>query len=216
MARGLQRSTASVLERDRRKPGSWATTPAKRRRILDAALSCFDERGIAATTIDDICAAAGLHVGSIYHHFAGKDDIFETLARDAMGDYLAGVVDALAGGRSSPDSIRRLVAFHVRWVEQRPALTRLMLSWEETERDRPSGREHYVQYSEAIGAWLRREARAGRIRRMEPDLYSTLLMGPLMEHARQRSAGLTSASPQTMQRGLAAGLRRVLLSGGDG
>ena len=39
---------------------AWATTPAKRRRILDAALGCFDEKGMAATTIDDICAAAGL------------------------------------------------------------------------------------------------------------------------------------------------------------
>jgi AcrR family transcriptional regulator len=203
---------ATLLERDQRKPGSWSTTPARRRRILDAALRCFDEKGFAATTIEDICAVADMHVGSIYHHFAGKDDVFEHLAREALADYLAGVVDALDGGKSPEQSIRRLVAFHMRWVEEQPALTRLMLRWEETERDRPSGREHYAQYSEAIGTWLRREARTGRIRRMEPDLYSTLLMGPLMEHARQRSAGLTSASPQTMQRGLVAGLVRVLIS----
>ena len=47
---------ASLLDRGKGKPGSWATTPAKRRRILDAALGCFDEKGMAATTIDDICA----------------------------------------------------------------------------------------------------------------------------------------------------------------
>jgi AcrR family transcriptional regulator len=171
---------------------------------------------MAATTIDDVCAAADLHVGSIYHHFAGKDDVFEHLAREALADYLGGVVDALDGGKRPEASIRRLVAFHVRWVEERPALTKLMLRWEETERDRPSGREHYAQYSGAIGSWLRREARAGRIRRMEPDLYSTLLMGPLMEHARQRSAGLTTASPKAMQRGLVAGLLRVLITPDDG
>ena len=217
MAKGsLRPLPPGLLERDKGKPGSWATTPAKRRRILDAALGCFEEKGMAATTIDDICVTAGLHVGSIYHHFAGKDDIFEHLAREAMGDYLAGVVDALDGGASTERSIQRLVAFHVRWVEERPALTRLMLRWEEAERDRLSGREHYAQYSEAIGAWLRREARAGRILRMEPDLYSTLLMGPLMEHARQRSAGLTTASPQTMQRGLVAGLLRVVISTDEG
>ena len=204
--------SASLLERDQRKPGSWATTPAKRRRILDAALACFDEKGVAGTTIDDICAAADLRVGSIYHHFEGKDDVFEHLAREAMADYLAGVVDALNSGTSAQDSLRRLVAFHVRWVEDQPALTRLMLQWEEMERDRPSGRAHYAQYSEAIGAWLRREARARRIRRMEPDLYSTLLMGPLMEYARQRSAGLTTAPPHIMERGLVAGLRRLLAS----
>jgi AcrR family transcriptional regulator len=210
-----QQRGARVLERDQRKPGSWATTPARRRRILDAALECFDEKGMAATTIEDICVAADTHVGSIYHHFASKDDVFDHLAREALSDYLAGVIDAVDSGKTPQESIRRLVGFHVRWVEERPALTKLMLRWEETERDRLSGREHYAQYSEAIGSWLRREARARRIRRMEPDLYSTLLMGPLMEHARQRSAGLTTASPQAMQRGLVAGLLRVLISTDD-
>jgi AcrR family transcriptional regulator len=204
--------SAGLIERAPRKPGSWATTPAKRRRILDAALACFDEKGVAGTTIEDICAAADLRVGSIYHHFQGKDDVFDHLAREAMANYLAGVVGALNGGSSVQDSLKRLVALHVRWVEERPALTRLMLQWEEVERGRPSGRAHYQQYSEAIGAWLRREARARRIRRMEPDLYSALLMGPLMEYARQRSAGLTTAPPHAMERGLVAGLRRVLAS----
>ena len=133
-----------------------------------------------------------------------------------MAEYRAGIVDALDGGATSRSRCAGWSRFHVRWVEERPALTRLMLRWEEAERDRPTGRDHYAQYSESIGAWLRQEARAGRIRRMEPDLYSTLLMGPLMEHARQRSAGLTTASPRTMERGLVAGLLRVLISPDEG
>jgi AcrR family transcriptional regulator len=196
-----------------RKAGEWGTTPATRRRILDAALGCFDKKGVAATTIDDIRAASGLTVGSIYHHFASKDDVFDQLVQEAMAEYLAGITDALEGGAGVEESVRRLVRFHVRWVEERPALTKLMLSWEESERSRPGGREHYRQYSNAIGAWLRREALAGRIRRMEPDLYSALLMGPLMEYARQRSGGITSASPRTIERGLVDGLLRVLETG---
>lgn len=192
------------------KPRGWASTPARRRRILDAALECFDEKGVAATTIDDICSAADLSVGSVYHHFEGKSSIFEQLVHEATAEYLAGAVEALEGSTTLESSLRRLVRFHVRWVEERLVLTRLMLRWEESERERPSGREHYRQSSEAIGTWLRREARAGRIRRMEPDLYSALLMGPLMEYARERSAGLTTASPRTIERGLVAGLLRVL------
>lgn len=193
-----------------RKPRGWATTPARRRRILDAALDCFDEKGVQATTIDDICSAADLSVGSIYHHFDGKDSIFEQLVLEATAEYLAGIVESLEGGAALESSLRRLVRFHVRWVEERLALTKLMLRWEEAERDRPSGHEHYRQSSEAIGTWLRREARAGRIRRMEPDLYSALLMGPLMEYARQRTGGLTTASPGAIERGLVTGLLRVL------
>ncbi len=158
----------------------------------------------------EICEAADVSVGSIYHHFSGKEDIFEHLVRQAMAEYLAGIVAALEQGSDLVDSIKLLVRFHVRWLEEQPALTRLMLRWEELERDRPSGQRHYAQYSDAIGAWLRREARAGHIRRMEPDLYSALFMGPLMEYARQRSAGLTTASPRAIERGLVAGLVRVL------
>ena len=197
-----------------RRPRQWGTTPERRRRILAAALECFDAKGVAATTMEDICAAAGLSVGSVYHHFAGKDDIFERLVEDAMTEYRTGIVDALEGGRSLAQSVRRMVRFHVGWVEQRPALTKLMLRWEEAERTRPGGREHYEEYSESIGAWLRKQARAGAIRRMEPDLYSTLFMGPLMEHARQRTAGLTVASPATLERGLVEGLLRVVAPDG--
>ena len=41
-----------------RKSGEWATTPATRRRILDAALECIAANGAAATTVDDICTAS--------------------------------------------------------------------------------------------------------------------------------------------------------------
>jgi AcrR family transcriptional regulator len=193
-----------------RKPREWATTPATRRRILDAALECFEANGAAATTIDDICAAAGLSVGSIYHHFAGKDDIFEHLVREALDEYRAGIVENLEGGRTVEQSIRQMVHFHVCWVEDRLTLTKLMLRWEETERDQPNGRAHYGEYSESIGQWLRAQAHTQSIRRMAPDLYSTLLMGPLMEHARQRTARLITASPTIMEKGLTDGLIRLL------
>ena len=49
---------------------------------------------------------------------------------------------------------------------------------------------------------------------MEPDLYSTLLMGPLMEHARQRSAGLTVGCPKALEQGLVEGLFRVVTPDG--
>src|SRR6185503_509441 len=112
-------------DRSGRKARQWGTTPATRRRILDAALGCFDKKGVAATTIDDIRAASGVTVGSVYHHFASKDDVFDQLVQEAMAEYLSGIVDALEGGAGVEQSARRLVRTHVRWVEERPALTKL-------------------------------------------------------------------------------------------
>lgn len=44
-------------------------------RILNAALDVFRLRGYAATTVDDICASAGLTKGSFFHHFLSKDEL---------------------------------------------------------------------------------------------------------------------------------------------
>lgn len=44
-------------------------------RILNAALHEIRARGYTATTIDDICRAAGLTKGSFFHHFSSKEDL---------------------------------------------------------------------------------------------------------------------------------------------
>ncbi|HKO88699.1 MAG TPA: TetR/AcrR family transcriptional regulator, partial [Burkholderiales bacterium] len=44
-------------------------------RLLDCALHVFRAKGYAATTVDDICAAAGVTKGSFFHHFKGKEEL---------------------------------------------------------------------------------------------------------------------------------------------
>ncbi|MGE0563495.1 MAG: TetR/AcrR family transcriptional regulator [Pseudolabrys sp.] len=58
------------------------TRHRSRQKLLEAALSVIRARGYAATTVDDICAAAGVTKGSFFHHFKSK----EALVLDAV-DY---------------------------------------------------------------------------------------------------------------------------------
>lgn len=44
-----------------------------RTRLLDAALEAFREHGYAATTVDDLCRAAGVTKGAFFHHFQSKE-----------------------------------------------------------------------------------------------------------------------------------------------
>ncbi|MBV8929547.1 MAG: TetR/AcrR family transcriptional regulator [Mycobacteriaceae bacterium] len=64
----------------------WARTDATQQRILDAAIEEFGARGFTAATMADIVAASGASIGSIYHHFGGKKElflaIFERMAAD--------------------------------------------------------------------------------------------------------------------------------------
>lgn len=50
-----------------------------RRAILDAALHLFSTQGYRSTSTRDIAELAGISTGALYHHFADKELIFQSL-----------------------------------------------------------------------------------------------------------------------------------------
>jgi AcrR family transcriptional regulator len=52
---------------------------ATRSALLAAAREVFSEAGFAQAAVTDIVAKAGASVGSLYHHFSGKADLYLTL-----------------------------------------------------------------------------------------------------------------------------------------
>lgn len=71
----------------RRKPGRPRTSRRggkgnPREEIVAVASRLFAEKGVAATTMSEIAAAAGLRQPSVYYYFSGKDAILEEIVRD--------------------------------------------------------------------------------------------------------------------------------------
>jgi AcrR family transcriptional regulator len=95
----------------------WAKTGATQRRILDAATEAFATRGYTATTMADVVAGSGASVGSIYHHFGGKRELFLAIFEQMADAVDRRIDDAMrhAGPRPSarPDG-RRVFDLHVR------------------------------------------------------------------------------------------------------
>jgi AcrR family transcriptional regulator len=54
----------------------WARTDATQQRILDAATHVFSAQGFSAATMADIVDCSSASIGSIYHHFGGKKELF--------------------------------------------------------------------------------------------------------------------------------------------
>jgi TetR/AcrR family fatty acid metabolism transcriptional regulator len=59
--------------------GSTKAAPDKRRLILDAAVRVFARQGFHACRVSDIADEAGVAYGLVYHYFASKDEVLDTL-----------------------------------------------------------------------------------------------------------------------------------------
>jgi AcrR family transcriptional regulator len=77
---------------------------ASRERIVERAAELFAERGIAATTVDEVLAAAGVGKGQFYHYFRGRDE----LAAAAVGHRCAQVVAGLTRALGNVSSLAGL------------------------------------------------------------------------------------------------------------
>src|SRR6266853_2133522 len=49
--------------------------PETKRKLVDAGVNLMRSRGFNATTVDDVCAAAGVTKGGFFHYFKSKDDL---------------------------------------------------------------------------------------------------------------------------------------------
>jgi AcrR family transcriptional regulator len=93
-----------------------ADAARNRRRVLDAAKELFAERGIAAVTLDDVVAAAGVGKGTLFRRFGDKAGLAVALLdeqeRELQAAILAGPPPLGPGAGPSA----RLAAFVGRYV----------------------------------------------------------------------------------------------------
>ena len=72
-------SRAEPRAEPRAEAWQWGSTPRTRRLLLDAARAVFTEQGYSQASIADVVKRAGSSVGSLYHHFGGKSELFLAL-----------------------------------------------------------------------------------------------------------------------------------------
>jgi AcrR family transcriptional regulator len=79
---------------------------ATRTRLLAVAREAFTRHGYATTSIGMVCRRARVTHGALYHHFPGKQELFEAV----LADVLAELLDAIAAGVDGLSGWERLVA----------------------------------------------------------------------------------------------------------
>jgi AcrR family transcriptional regulator len=178
-------------------PVTTASPASRRDSILEAALVCFNARGVPGTTIDDVRKRARASVGSIYHHFGGKEQLAAALHVEGARSYQAGFIDILQEERTARAGIEAIVQYHLRWVAEHPELARYMLAGGDAEVTAAAAtqlRELNRTFFAAIADWVAPHARRGALRPFAVDLYAALVLGPSQEFARHWLAGRTTTS----------------------
>src|SRR6478752_1501390 len=70
-----------------------------KRALVDVAEGLFTENGYAATSLDSIVAGADVTKGALYHHFSGKQALFESVFERVEDDASRAIQKALKGHR---------------------------------------------------------------------------------------------------------------------
>jgi TetR/AcrR family transcriptional regulator, transcriptional repressor for nem operon len=78
-------------------------------KLLDAALEVIRTKGYAATSVEDLCRAAGVTKGAFFHHFGSKEEL-GTAAAAHFGAMAAALFDAAPYHRLE-DPVERVLGY---------------------------------------------------------------------------------------------------------
>lgn len=88
----------------RRNRGRSANGSRTKQKILEAAIDLFSTRGFHESSMRDIAAHVGIEAPSLYAHFAGKEEILQTI--------LEGYRREIATMRVPDDALERIIEQH--------------------------------------------------------------------------------------------------------
>jgi AcrR family transcriptional regulator len=199
-----------------RKPGTsswqWGRTAQTQRALLDAARDVFARQGFAEASIADVVERAGSSVGSLYHHFGGKSELFLALWHEHQQAYeeAASTAVAAAKQRGVSDPAELFAAGARAYLEgswQRRDLAMLFSTG-----DGPPGFELMKRHRGH--EWIRQNDALLRLPDTSLDrLYAAVLTSVIGEGAREVAASRTRTQATHVIEAVIEYVRRLMAEG---
>jgi AcrR family transcriptional regulator len=178
-----------------------AATVARKASVLDAALQCFSERGVDATTIHDIQRAAGCSIGSIYHHFGSREGVAEALFILGVQRLNQSMLNKLKRCTSGEESVRAVVGQYCAWSVRNRQLASYLHSRDIDFSPEAKARlkDIYREYITAVFEIFAPYVENAQIRVLPVDVYVPLISGPIQEYVRRWLSGDHRNSPRKVE-----------------
>lgn len=101
-------------------------TPDSRTAILDAAEQLFARQGLAATTIKQIGADAGVNTALLYYYFPGKDALYAAVLERLVERFVSAGGARLDAAAEPDDAVRALLEWQAETLIAQPHIPRLL------------------------------------------------------------------------------------------
>ena len=168
------------------------STPSRWRRrkearpgeIIHAALACFQERGFAATRLEDVAVRAGVTKGTIYLYYPSKEDLFKAVIQSELVPNLESLESALDPSGSALEQLQQLFTVFVHHIAPSPASVIPKLVLAEAGNFPEIARFYRETVAERglrlIRAILNRGITRGEFRPVDVDQVVFCIIGPLI------------------------------------
>jgi TetR/AcrR family fatty acid metabolism transcriptional regulator len=106
--------------------GTRGGGPAKRERILRAAIKIFSQKGFFSSKVSEIARSAGVADGTIYLYFKNKDDLLISLFEEKMAEVVADVREQVAAGDGALPRLRIFIENHMNLLVREAGLIEVL------------------------------------------------------------------------------------------
>lgn len=176
--------------------------PQLEERITRAAERLFAEEGFAATGMRAIAQLAKVSIGSIYHHFTGKEDILERIVREEIArreEFLEGLRKR---GLPLKQQLQGLVKMHFTLLQERNDAARLFFRerFDPSPSLRAKTQDLYGNVANYVAEIIKQGITAGEIRPCPPLLTAYEMLG-MVEAVSLRALGEDETAEQFRDEG---------------
>jgi AcrR family transcriptional regulator len=160
-----------------------AQTLATKRKLERVARELFAERGFTGVSSEELVAKADVTRGALYHHYDGKEGLFEAVVDTVMQEVHARLAREAATVSDPLQALQRGVGVFLK-VCSEPSVQRILLIDAPAVLGWPRWREMDAKYGlgllkQALSAAMK----AGLLPRQDIDVLAHLLLGALTEAA---------------------------------
>ncbi|HEY3367388.1 MAG TPA: TetR/AcrR family transcriptional regulator [Symbiobacteriaceae bacterium] len=173
----------------------------RREQILNAGAQVFSRKGLAATRIAEVAAAAGTSHGLVYHYFSSKEDLFAALVERALGGAMW-VAQGAHGQPGTPwDRLHWMLSLMLGGVREQPELFLVMIQAVTSDAVPQPTREMAIRQAavsrEAVVRLIAEGQAAGQVAPGRPEQFAMILLAAIQGLAIGAAAdpGLLPAFP---------------------